>query len=312
MSSHQLKTPIVFIIFKRADTTQKVFEVIRQVRPEKLFVVADGPRSDRVGEAEKTAAARAIVDQVDWDCQVAKDYSDINLGCAKRVSSGLDWVFSQVKQAIILEDDCIPDISFFRFCEELLDRYQDDERVMSISGQNVQFGHTKVDHSYYFSRYHHCWGWATWQRAWKHFDFSMSHWPDVRSQNALQGVLCDTEATRFWGQTFQATCDGQIDSWANRWMLACWLQNGLSILSRTNLVSNVGFGMDSTNTKSRTQKVNRYSNMTTEALDFPLHHPPLMLRNIQADSYTQKTLYSQNLIKWLKKQIRLRLAKLSS
>lgn len=309
MSSHSLETPIAFLIFKRPDTTQKVFEVIREMQPKRLFVVADGPRSDRPGEADQTTATRAIIERVDWDCEVLKNYSEVNLGCAKRVSSGLDWVFSQAEEAIILEDDCVPDLTFFRFCEESLARYRHDERMMSISGQNVQFGRTQTKDSYYFSRYHHCWGWATWRRAWEHFDFDMVHWPEIREQNFLQDLFCDPTAARFWHQTFQATYDGVIDSWANRWMLACWLQNGLSILSKNNLVSNIGFGIGSTNTKNRVKKVNLYASMPTKKVEFPLKHPQFIIRNTQADNYTQKTLYSQNTFKWFKKQVRHKLKK---
>ncbi len=140
MAEWQLKTPVVFIIFKRPDTTERVFEVIRQTKPTKLLVVADGARTDRPGEADKCAAVRAIIECVDWDCKVLKNYSEINLGCGKRVSSGLDWVFDNVEEAIILEDDCLPHPTFFRFCEELLERYRYDTRVSSISAQNVQLG----------------------------------------------------------------------------------------------------------------------------------------------------------------------------
>ena len=140
MSDWQLTTPVAFIIFKRPDTTRKVFEEIRRAKPPKLLVIADGPRPNIVGEAEKCAAARAIIDSVDWECEVLKNYSDENLGCKQRVSSGLDWVFDNVEEAIILEDDCLPHPTFFRFCEELLEKYRDDERVMKIDGTNILSG----------------------------------------------------------------------------------------------------------------------------------------------------------------------------
>ncbi|MEW6491011.1 MAG: glycosyltransferase family 2 protein, partial [Cyanobacteriota bacterium] len=164
-----MKTPVVFIIFNRPDTTQKVFEAIRQAHPPLLFVIADGPRPNKPGEDQKCAATRAIIDQVDWDCEVLTNYSEINLGCERRVSSGLNWVFDTVEEAIILEDDCLPHPTFFSFCEELLDYYRNDQRVMVITGQNVQFGRKRTDYTYYFSRYNHCWGWASWRRAWRSY-----------------------------------------------------------------------------------------------------------------------------------------------
>ena len=139
MNNSQLKTPVAFIIFKRPHTTERVFEAIRQAKPPKLFVIADGPRAYRPGEAENCAATRAIIERVDWECEVLKNYSDINLGCKQRVSSRLNWLFDLVEEAIILEDDCLPHLSFFRFCQELLTYYRDEQQITSISGQNVQF-----------------------------------------------------------------------------------------------------------------------------------------------------------------------------
>lgn len=155
MIDWRLTTPVAFLVFNRPDTTIRVFEEIRRARPPKLLVVADGARADRPGEAEKCAQVRAIVEQVDWECGVLKNYADDNMGCKRRISSGLDWVFANVEEAIILEDDCLPHPSFFRFCEELLRRYRDDERVMMISGDNFQFGKKRTDYSYYFSKYPH-------------------------------------------------------------------------------------------------------------------------------------------------------------
>ena len=289
MDEFQLETPVVFIIFKRPETTEKVFEAIRQAKPPKLLVIADGAHLDKLGEAEKCAATRAIIDRVDWDCEVLKNYSEINLGCAKRVASGLDWVFENFEEAIILEDDCVPHPTFFRFCEELLERYRYDDRIVAISGQNVQFGRRRTEYSYYFSRYNHCWGWASWRRAWQYFDFDMKLWPEIKARNFLSDILVDPKAVKDWSRIFQSTYDGHVDSWANRWTFACWIQSGLSILANVNLVSNIGFGTESTNTGNRRS---RYNNMLTEAIEFPLKHPPFIIRDAQADNFTQNTLYN--------------------
>src|SRR5579883_3534944 len=198
MSDWQLKTPVVLIIFKRADTTERVLEVIRQVKPSQLFVIADGPRADRSEEVEKCAAARALIEQVDWQCEVFKNYSEVNLGCAKRVSSGLDWVFSNVEEAIILEDDCLPHPTFFRFCEELLEKYRYDTRISSISGQNVLLKHRRTNYSYFFSRYNLCWGWASWKRAWQHYDLYIKLWKEIQSEGFLKDILLDPLEVKFW------------------------------------------------------------------------------------------------------------------
>lgn len=300
-----MKTPVAFIIFKRPDTTERVFDVIRQVKPSKLLVIADGSRVDRPTEAEKCANTRAIIERVDWDCEVLKNYSETNLGCAKRVSSGLDWVFDKVEEAIILEDDCVPHPTFFRFCEELLDRYRYDNRIVSISGQNVQFGRKRTEYDYYFSRYNHCWGWATWRRAWQHFDFDMKLWSEIQTEGFLGDILGDPQTVKYWTEIFQSAHDGHLDLWACRWTFACWIQSGLSILSNVNLVSNIGFGSEGTNIKTKKGRfAHRYDSMPVEAIKFPLKHPPYIVRDVQADIFTHNTLYKKSFSNHLKEKIK--------
>lgn len=296
-----MKTSIAFLIFKRPEHTQKVFEAIRQAKPSKLLVIADGARVEFPGEAEKCEATRAIIEQVDWDCEVLKNYSDINLGCGKRVSSGLNWVFDNVPEAIILEDDCLPDSSFFLFCEELLERYRYDNRVMSISAQNVQLGRKRSNYSYYFSRYFHCWGWATWRRAWQEYEFEMSYWQEAKSTNLLQDILMDSQAVKYWTELFDYTYESSKKSWDYQWLFSCWLQSGLSIIPNTNLVSNIGFGIDSTHT---TIKDNKTVDMPVESLKFPLQHPPYVLRNVQADTFAQRIAYEGGWLNRLKSSAR--------
>lgn len=288
MSDWQLKTPVAFIIFKRPQETQHVFAEIRKVKPPKLLVIADGPRATKPGEDQECAQTRAIIDQVDWDCEVLKNYADENLGCRQRVSSGLDWVFDTVEEAIILEDDCLPHPTFFRFAEELLERYRDDQRIMSISGQNVQFGRKRTDYSYYFSRFNHCWTWASWRRAWQHYDLEMKLWPAIRDGNFLEDILQDSQAVKVWTKTFQLCYEKKLKSWAFQWTFASFIQNGLNILANGNLVSNIGHGAAGTNTEDPDSP---YSNMPVEAVTFPMKHPPFMVQDTQADQFTQNTLY---------------------
>ena len=283
-----MKTPVVLIIFNRPTQTEKVFEVIRQAKPPKLLVIADGSRAERSGEAEKCAAARAVIDRVDWDCEVFKNYSDVNLGCDPRISSGLNWVFETVEEAIILEDDCVPHPTFFRYCEELLERYRHDARVMNISGQNVLFGHHRTEYSYYFSRYTLCWGWASWRRAWQYFDVDVKLWPEIRDQNLIKNVLVDPYAVKVWERTVQLLYDGYLTGWDFKWMFACWLQNGFCIIPNGNLVTNIGHGSEATHTNDEKSP---YNNMLVEAMSFPLKHPPFVIRNLEADKFTQRTLF---------------------
>jgi len=287
-----MQTPVVFIIFNRPDTTEQVFAEIRKARPGKLFVIADAPRSERSGEAEKCQQARAIIQRVDWDCEVLTNFAEQNLGCRRRISSGLDWVFSQTEEAIILEDDCLPHPSFFPFCEELLDRYRNDTRVMHIGGTNYQFGRRRFPYSYYFSRYNHCWGWASWRRAWTYFDVEMTLWPEIRDRGLLRDLLGDKRAVADWQRAFQMVYQKRIDSWAYCWTLSCWAQNGLTVLPSVNLISNIGFDGDGSHTLNRRSK---FANMETEAIGQPLLHPPFMIRNDDADRFTQQNNYRRSL-----------------
>jgi capsular polysaccharide biosynthesis protein len=280
--------PIVFLIFNRPDTTARVFETIRQAKPPKLLIVADGPRSDRPDDIENCKAARAIVEKIDWDCEVFRNYSEVNLGCRKRVISGLDWVFEQVEEAIILEDDCLPHPTFFRYCQELLEKYRNDTRIMMISGDNFQFGRNKTEHSYYFSRYGHIWGWATWRRSWLLFDESMSTWPERRDQKWLEQLLGNEQAAVFWTRIFQGVYDG-FNTWDYIWIFTLWSHNGLTILPNINLISNIGFGSGTHTTMQNSP----FANMKIASMPFPLVHPNLIQQNIEADNFTELTQFSQ-------------------
>lgn len=280
-----LNTPVVFLVFKRPDTTAQVFNAIRQAQPRTLLIVADGPRQSNPEEQEKCLAVRSLLDRIDWTCDVHRNYSENNLGCKRRVASGLDWAFDLVDRAIILEDDCLPHPSFFQFCEELLDRFAEDERVMTISGNNFQRNRKATPHSYYFSRHMHCWGWATWQRAWKHFDIQMTLWPELRKQQFLRSIFSSRRAQQYWYNIFNNVHRGEIDSWAYIWQYVIWTHSGLNIHPRHNLVSNIGFGPDSTHTTSIDSP---WADLPAEEMTFPLIHPRTLLRDWRADSYTQR------------------------
>ncbi|MFB2895461.1 glycosyltransferase family 2 protein [Aerosakkonemataceae cyanobacterium BLCC-F50] len=282
-----MKTPVALIIFKRPDITARVFEVIRQVKPSKLLIIADGPRADRPDEAEKCIAARAVVENVDWDCEVKRNYSDVNLGCALRPATGISWVFEQVDEAIILEDDCLPHPSFFPYCEELLERYRFDERIMHISANNFCQKMRGSNFSYFFSRYPLSWGWATWKRAWKYYDFSMKLWPEVNQKKLLKDVVQDDDIVRNWSNIFNAAYSQTIDAWDYQWTFTCWLQNGLSILPATSLVTNIGFGSDATHTQTNFFDLD----LSASEIDFPLRHPSYMIRDNYLDKLIERTYY---------------------
>jgi hypothetical protein len=276
-------TPVLFLIFNRPDTTQRVFQKIREAQPPKLYVAADGPRDSRVGERERCNEVRRIATDIDWNCDVKTLFRDNNLGCRVAVSEAIDWFFDNEEMGIILEDDCLPDKTFFRYCEELLFKYRDEDSVMTISGNNFQ-PCRRTERSYYFSRYMHCWGWAGWKKGWKHYDREMKSWPILKNQNFIEGLFRSKKARRYWNNIFDQVYEGNIDSWAYIWQYSIWVNNGLNILPETNLVTNIGFGTDGTHTKNFFAD---NSNMVTHPIELPLNHPDLMLINTRADRYTQ-------------------------
>jgi hypothetical protein len=290
MADWQLTTPVAFFIFNRPDTTARVFEAIRRAAPPRLLIVADGPRPGRPGETEQCAAARAVVAGVDWPCQVSHNFSESNLGCRSRVSSGLDWVFETVEEAIILEDDCLPHPSFFRFCQELLERYRDDRRVMTISGNNHLFGRKDVTDSYYFSRYPHIWGWACWRRSWQLYDADMAQWPQVRDAGGLEASFPPRQA-RYWRYVFEAVRRGEIDTWDYQLTFSCLLNQALCITPTVNLVSNLGFGAGATNTTDSC----RLAELAAEPMDFPLRHPAHLVGDVRSDRETERIVFSHPL-----------------
>lgn len=284
-------TPVVFLIFRRPDLTDRVFQSIRQAQPKTLLVVADGPRNEV--EAELCQQARAVTEQVDWDCEVLRNYADVNLGCRKRVSSGLDWAFEQVEEAIVLEDDCLPHPSFFDYCNELLEKYRNDQRVWCISGDNFQDGQWRGDGNYYFSNYNHCWGWATWKRAWQQYDHSLVNWPAFRDGCYLEGILDSKLEVEYWQNIFEQLYSlGQPNSWAYAWTFSCWLNRGLTALPNVNLVSNIGFRNDGTHTSGESH----WAGMSVDDMS-EIQHPAFIARDRSADIYTFDNLFGGNALR---------------
>jgi len=288
--SSTLTTPVALIIFNRPETTARVFAEIARARPAKLLVIADGPRPDHPEDAEKCAATRAIVERVDWDCEVLTNFSDINLGCNMRPISGLNWVFENVEEAIILEDDCLPHPTFFRFCEELLERYRNDERVASIGGSNLLLDWTSSVNSYHFSCLGGNWGWASWRRAWAHYDPAIKAWPEVLRIRLIENLFPNPRHAAHWKAVLQMVYNGEIrTAWDYQWLLACWLQNGLGVVPKVNLVSNIGFGPDATHHKDLELA---YANLPATEMAFPLNHPPCITRNFGLDEELSEKYYS--------------------
>ena len=287
MTEDVLKTPVLFLIFNRPDLTRRVFAEVRRARPARLFVVADGPRADRPGEAELCRQAREAV-QVDWPCELKTEFRAANLGAKVGVAAAIDWFFRNVEEGIILEDDCLPHPDFFAFCRDLLERYRGDTRIMHISGTNLQYGRRRGEGSYYFSRYMRCWGWASWRRAWAHFDVDLKTLPLFLEQRQLRNVLASPGMRRYWRIIFQGIASGRITTvWDFQWTYAIFAQNGLCVIPNVNLVSNLGWGPAATNTFD---PKNAMSRIETERLG-PLVHPAFVLPHGEADEFEAKHIF---------------------
>jgi hypothetical protein len=268
--SDSLDTPVAFLVFNRPDCTAKVFEEIRRARPKKLLVVADGPRPGRPDDETNCRAVRELIEKgVDWPCDVETAYAKENMGCRNRVSSGLTWVFERVEEAIVLEDDCLPSPTFFPYCEELLARFRTDSRIMAINGCN--YGVKPVDqrYSYGFARTPHVWGWATWRRAWKHYDVEIKDWPEFRDRRLIYDTLPDAKVAECWEVAFDSTWKGAIDTWDYQWMFAILRQSGLTVSPSNNLIINVGFDGRATHTKDPLDPAGA---LHLESIEFPLRH----------------------------------------
>ncbi|MBI3601361.1 MAG: hypothetical protein HY209_00460 [Candidatus Omnitrophica bacterium] len=281
MGKKQLTTPVLFSIFRRPDITQSVFNEIRKARPQQLFVRADGPHPHVKGEAELCMQTRAIIQQVDWDCQVYKNYSDINLGCRVALSSAIHWFFSQVESGIVLEDDCLPSQSFFWFCQELLEHYKQDERIMQISGANYMPQVKIGTGTYYFSKFNDVSGWATWKRAWKFYDMNMSQYSEFKKQRRIYDYLDNKEQAAWLMSYFEEAVElDKCGVWSTQWTFAMAKNNGLTICPNMPLTIHMGFNEDGTNFQ---KSASLYPKVQLQDIDHIIH-PSIILPSREADA----------------------------
>lgn len=281
MLPYDKNTPVLLLIFNRPDTTAVVFDRIREAQPKRLYIAADGPRNPQ--EAVRCEATRKVVAQVDWDCQVKTLFREENMGCKRAMSSGITWFFEQESEGIVLEDDCVPDPSFFGFCSHMLAHYRTDDRIGHIGGSNLQLGQQRGPHTYYFSRMTHAWGWAGWRRVWKDYDVNMSTFPEFRRLDMLKNIPSHAPFSQSWYAVFQENHAGKIDSWAYPYTYHNLANNRLSVIPNQNLISNIGFRADSTHTADQEHV---YANLPTQSLH-SINHPSLMVAEVEADIFTQ-------------------------
>lgn len=235
--------PVLFLIYNRPDKTEKVFDAIRKAKPNRLFVVADGPKTQ--ADIIKCQQTRDIIKLIDWNCELQTNFRDSNLGSKYSVSNGINWFFQHVDEGLILEDDCIPSESFFFICTELLSHYRHNEKIMHITASNLNDQKKFSEHTYYFSRFPNIWGWATWRRAWAKYDLELS---DRNFYHQLVKTrFRDPFEKQFWTTVLDTL--HTMDAWDYQWMFSIWRADGLCINLNHNLVSNIGFDSSATHTK---------------------------------------------------------------
>lgn len=295
------QSPILFLVFNRPDTTKRVFEAIRAAKPLKLYVAADGPRSERVGEAEVCQQVREISTAVDWQCEVITLFRDSNLGCRKAVSEAITWFFNLEEEGIILEDDCLPHPDFFLFCDQLLERYRHIDKVMHISGAmfmpNGKHNYARSD--YYFSHLPHIWGWASWRRAWAHYDVELKTMQKYQHEGQTFPFRSRLERQSFW-PLFLNILEGQ-DTWDYQWLYTVLEQQGLCIHPVVNLVSNIGFGKEGTHAVVTDHPL---ANLPVYPLKWPLQHPKAAQLDVAADDLVIKKLFYKSSVDKIKYKLK--------
>jgi len=284
-----LETPVALIIFRRPEHTRRVFERIAVARPRTLLIIGDGPRGDDPEEVARVAETRAITQRVDWPCNLMTNFAEDNLGLKRRIMSGLQWVFDNVEEAIILEDDCVAEPTFFFYCRELLERYREDHRIATVSGENHQNGLRRTPYSYFFSKYFQCSGWATWRRVWDEFDLGMKTWPEFHDAGAMRSIAETPVEQKYWTKIFQSVYDGEVNGWGAAWQYYCWQTNALTINPEVNLITNIGYGGDATHTKSVNENL---ANLPTQPLT-DLRHPPFFVPHKEADRMTYQRIHGK-------------------
>jgi hypothetical protein len=295
MVAAPLTTPVLFLVFNRPETTQKVFNAIRSARPAKLYVVADGPRKNNSTDPERCATVRKIVCSVDWDCEVKTQFREENFGCGKGLTEGINWFFRNETEGIILEDDCLPSETFFPFCAELLAYYRHDTRVMSIGGNNFERHYTRErEYSYTFSHHTYIWGWATWRRAWERNDYQMRLYKEIKTKKYLLGHYNSIYERDMFEYVFeQLWKDGETinkkNVWDYQWQFTCKIHSGLVVIPNRNLIINLGFGAGGTNTLN--VKPDHYQ-LLLEEVAFPLRHPDFVMVNGDREDRTFKLMHT--------------------
>ena len=288
-----MKIPVVVIIFNRPDKAKKLYKSLGNYKPDKLFIISDGPRIHVLKDKEKVKKTREIFKNIDWKCKVLINYSDKNLGSRDRIVSGLNWVFQKVEKAIILEDDCIPSKEFFPFMEKMLDRYRANLKIGSVCGSNFFNFKTKYKENYFFSKYQHCWGWATWKNRWQKFDGNLKTLDKIKKNKFLKSYLGSYKAYLYWHWILDRVKNGKMNSWAYTWAYTGFINKYLHVHPKKNLIKYIGYDNSATNTKNKPKYNLKITN--NSKFRFPSTHPSKILVNNIYDRYCEDEIFSKSL-----------------
>ena len=296
-------TPILFITYKNPEITRLTFERIREIKPSVLYLASDGPKKNsHKKEIQEINETRDVIENIDWKCKVYKKFEKENLGCKLGVSSSITWFFETEENGIILEYDCLPDLSFFKFCEILLDKYNDNDEIFSISGNNFDFGYTnslnKNKNSYHFSHISKLWGWATWKRAWNCFDIELKGFNNFKQKKIIKNLILNKNHRSYWMNKINQVYDGTNNStWGFIWLYTLLNHKAYCITPNINLVSNIGFGEDATHAKDKSSV---FSKMKTSSIK-NIEHPTKIEPNFESDSrFTEYLCRSENVSIYLR------------
>ena len=288
-----MEIPVLYIIFNRLDTVQRSFESIRQARPAKLYLAADGPRKDHEGEQERCEEVRRwVLAHIDWDCEVFQRFQETNVGCGHHPADAITWLFENEDRGVILEDDCVASPSFFPFVEEMLKRYENDETISIVCGSNFDKTHRcqAKEADYFFSKISYTWGWATWKRNWEDYDYTMQAWGKTNKSRMLKWLFDEPEYQEYWRYIFDTTWKTQPqDIWDYQFFFSCYRKRQMSVVPNVNLISNIGDGTDATHTVQSDGKLG----IEVGELTFPLRHPEKKRRNELYDTLLQETCYGR-------------------
>ena len=305
MEKYKIDLPVLLIFFTRDDTFAKVFEEVRKAKPSKLFLACDGPRANRTDDLEKIEKCKKIASNIDWECEVYTNFSETNLGCGVRPQSAISWALSIVDRIVILEDDCIPDPSFFEYMSELLEKYKNDERVGMISGLNHLKSWNCGNYDYCFTKNGAIWGWGTWRRVWEKYDYALSIFKDEYTKKLLRNVFRNKNASKCrmktWDSTINKLSQGEnISYWDVQFGFLKHVNSYLAIVPKHNLICNIGVGHDSTHAiglSEKKWKKGKLHFIPTESISVPLRHPPYVLQDVEYDGIVDKKWLGQSAFK---------------